>query len=117
MTPDRVVHARRSLVAPVPLGVRGRDLHGLAAPSRPARLPSGQSRLLGRRTSWLWSVDELVGGEEAPAHPYLARQMSDVGFWKTLKVRTPGCARSLSLLPIYALARKDLTDELDELAT
>ena len=63
------------------------------------------------------SVRELTGGEEAPAHPYLARQMSEVGFWQTLKVRTLGCARSLSLLPIYALARYDPTDELDELAT
>ena len=34
---------------------------------------------------------------------YLA--LSDVGFWQTLKVPTLGCARSLSLLPIYALAR------------
>ena len=63
------------------------------------------------------NVGELIGGEEAPAHPYLARQMSDVGFRQTLKVRTLGCVRSLSLLPIYALARYDLADELDELAT
>ena len=53
----------------------------------------------------------------APAHPYLAHQMSDVGFWQTLKVRTLGCARSLSLLPIFTLARYGLADELDELAT
>ena len=44
-------------------------------------------------------------------------QMSDVGFRQTLKVQTLGCARSLSLLPIYALARYDLTDELDKLTT
>ena len=31
--------------------------------------------------------------------------VSDVGFRQTLKVRTLGCTRSLSLLPIYALAR------------
>ena len=43
--------------------------------------------------------------------------MSDVGFRQTLKVRTLGCARSLSLLPIYALDCLDLADELDELAT
>ena len=43
--------------------------------------------------------------------------VSDVGFRQTLKIRTLGCARSLSLLPIYALARYDLADELDELAT
>ena len=43
--------------------------------------------------------------------------MSDVGFRQTLKVRTLGWARSLSLLLIYALARLDLADELDELAT
>ena len=29
----------------------------------------------------------------APAHPYLARQMSDYGFRQTLEVRTLGCAR------------------------
>ena len=29
----------------------------------------------------------------------------DVGFRQTLKVRTLGCARSLFLSPIYALAR------------
>ena len=62
-----------------------------------------------------WSNEPTEG--ETTAHPYLARQMSDVGFWQTLKVRTLGCARSLSLLPIYALARYDLADELDELAT
>ena len=100
----RAVRARRSLVAPVPLGVRGRDLHGQAALSGLAGLPSGRSRPLSRRTSWLRSVGELVGGEEAPAHPYLVCQMSDVGFRQTLKVRTLGCARSPSLLPIYALA-------------
>ena len=31
--------------------------------------------------------------------------VSDVGFRQTLKVRTLGCVQSLSLLPIYALAR------------
>ena len=103
--PGRAVRARRSLAALTPPGVRGRDLHGQAALPGLARLPHGQSRPLSRRTSWLWSVDELVGGEEAPAHPYLARQMSDVGLRLTLKVQTLGCARSLSLLPIYALAR------------
>ena len=103
--PGRVVHARRSLVAPAPLGVRGRDLHGQAALPGLARLPSDRSRPLSRQTSWPWSAGELVGGEEAPAHPYLARQMLDVGFWQTLKVRTLGCARSLSFLPIYTLAR------------
>ena len=49
--------------------------------------------------------------------PCLKKLLSDVGFRQTLKVRTLGCARSLSLLPIYALARLDLADELDELAT
>ena len=105
MTPGRAACTWRGLAAPVPLGVQGRDLHGQAALPGLARLPSDRSRPLSRRTSWLWSVDELVGGEEAPAHPYLARQMSDVGFRQTLKVRILGCARSLSLLPIYALAR------------
>ena len=101
----RAVRARHSLAALAPPGVRGRDLHGQAALPGPARLPSDRSRPLSRRTSWLWSVGELFGGEEAPAHPYLARQMSDVEFRQTRKVRTLGCARSLSFLPIYALAR------------
>ena len=103
--PGRAARARRGLAAPVPLGVQGRDLHGQAALPGPARLPTGWSRPLNRQTSWLGSVGELNGGEEAPAHPYLARQMSDVGFRQTLKVRTLGCAQSLSFPPIYTLAR------------
>ena len=51
------------------------------------------------------AMEQRTDGRETTAHPYLARQMSDVGFRQTLKVRTLGCARSLSLLPIYALAR------------
>ena len=50
------------------------------------------------------ATERRTDGREATAHPYLARQMSDVGFRQTLKVRTLGCARSLSFLPIYALA-------------
>ena len=103
--PGRAARARRGLAAPVPLGVQGRDLHGQAALPGLARLPSGRSRPLNRQTSWLGSVGELVGGGEAPAHPYLGHQMSDVGFRQTLEVRTLGCVRSLSFLPIYALAR------------
>ena len=103
--PGRAARARRGSAAPAPPAVRGRDLHGQAVLPGLAKLPSDRSRPLSHRTSWLWSVGELVGGEEAPVHPYLARQMSDVGFRQTLKVRTLGCARSLSLLPIYALAR------------
>ena len=63
------------------------------------------------------TTERRSDGKEATAYPYLARQMSDVGLRLTLKVRTLGCARSLSLLPIYTLARRDLADELDELAT
>ena len=51
------------------------------------------------------ATERRTDGKEAMAHPYLARQMLDVGFRQTLEVRTLGCARSLSLLPIYALAR------------
>ena len=36
---------------------------------------------------------ERGGGRRIPAHPYLARQMSDFGFRQTLEVRTLGCAR------------------------
>ena len=44
-----------------------------------------------------------------PAHPYLARQMSDFGFRQTLEVRTLGCTRSSHLLPTYVSPpRKDL---------
>ena len=77
--PSHAVHARRSLVMPALPGVRGRDLHGQAALSGPARLPSGRIRLLGRQTSLPVNVGELISGEEAPAHPYLARQMSGYG--------------------------------------
>ena len=63
------------------------------------------------------TTERRPDGWEATAHPYLARQMSDVGFWQTLKVRTLGCAQSLSLLPNYALSHYDLADELDELTT
>ena len=49
------------------------------------------------------ATEQRTDGREATTHPYLARQMSVVGFWKTLKVRTLGFARSLFLPPIYAL--------------
>ena len=103
--PGRAAYARRSLAALVLPRVRGRDLHGQVVLPGLARLPNIRSQSLSRRTSWLRSVDEQASGGGAPAHPYLARQMSDVGFRQTSKVRTLGCARSLSLLPIYALAR------------
>ena len=46
---------------------------------------------------------------KAPAHPYLARQMSDFGFRQTLKVRTLGCMRRSHLLPTHVSSpRKDL---------
>ena len=51
------------------------------------------------------ATEQQTDGREATAHPYRAHQMSDVGFRQTLKVRTLGWARSLSLLPIYPLAR------------
>ena len=40
-----------------------------------------------------------VAEEKTPVHPYLARQMLDFGFRKTLEVRTLGCARRFRLLP------------------
>src|SRR4051812_40124937 len=60
-------------------------------------------------------MDAIVGGERSggrriPAHPYLARQMSDFGFLQTLEVRTLGCARRLRLLPTCTPPpRKDLS--------
>ena len=42
------------------------------------------------------ATERRIDGREAMAHPYPARQMSDVGFGKTLKVRTLGCARRSS---------------------
>ena len=39
------------------------------------------------------------GGRRIPAHPYLARQMSDFGFRQTLEVRTLGCVRRFRPLP------------------
>ena len=50
----------------------------------------------------------LVEGK-APAHPYLARQMSDFGFWQTLKVQTLGCVRRSHLEPTHVSPpRQDL---------
>ena len=37
------------------------------------------------------ATERRTDGREATAHPYLARQMSDVGFRQTLKVLTLGC--------------------------
>ena len=51
------------------------------------------------------AMEQQTDGRETMVHPYLAHQMSDVGFRQTLKVQTLGCARSLSFQPIYALAR------------
>ena len=50
------------------------------------------------------NMDAMVGEEQGdgrriPAHPYLARQMSDFGFQQTLEVRTLGCAWRLRPLP------------------
>ena len=39
------------------------------------------------------SVESGSAEGEAPAHPYLARQMSDFRFWQTLEVRALGCSR------------------------
>ena len=49
-------------------------------------------------------MDAMVGeerddGRQIPAHPYLARQMSDFGFRQTLEVRTLGCVRRFNPLP------------------
>ena len=33
-------------------------------------------------------------GRKIPVHPYLACQMSDIGFRQTLEVQTLGCART-----------------------
>ena len=44
-------------------------------------------------------------GKEAPAHPYLARQMSDHGFRQNPQGSNTGVHAKISLLPIYALAR------------
>src|SRR3954470_16881017 len=77
---------------------------------------TGEARAA-RRSAWARrasDMDATVGGERGggkriPAHPYLARQMSDFGFEQTVEVRTLGCARRLRLLPTCAPPpRKDL---------
>ena len=78
--PGRAARAWRSLAALVQPEARGRGLHGQVSPLGLAKLPSGRSQPLGHRTSWPRSVGRSIGREEAPAHPYLARQMSDMGF-------------------------------------
>ena len=72
---------------------RGRPPMGAVWATRAARAA--------RRAS---DMDAMVGEEQGdgrriPAHPYLARQMSDFGFRQTLEVRTLGCAQRFRLLP------------------
>ena len=78
---------------------RGRPPTGAVWATRVARAARRSARA--RRAS---DMDAMVGGERGggrriPAHPYLARQMSDFGFRQTLEVRTLGCARRFRLLP------------------
>ena len=80
MLPGHAARAPQRWVALAPPRARDRGLHGQVLPPGLAKLPSGRSQPLGRRTSWLRSVGKLIGREEAPAHPYLACQMSDLGF-------------------------------------
>ncbi len=55
------------------------------------------------------TMESKTAQEKIPAHPYLARQMSDFRFRETLKVRTLGCTRRSHLLPTHVLSpRKDL---------
>ena len=44
-------------------------------------------------------------GKEVPAHPYLVRQMSDLGFRQNPEGSNTGVRAEISSLPIYALAR------------
>src|SRR3954468_18166151 len=79
---------------------RGRPPTGAVWTTREAMAARRSARA--RRAS---DMDATVGGEwsggrQMPAHPYLARQMSDHGFRQTLKVRTLGCARRLCPLPL-----------------
>src|SRR3954465_12128840 len=58
------------------------------------------------RARWAPYMDAAAGGgrsggRQIPAHPYLARPMSDHGFRQTLKVRTLGCARRSCPLPLH----------------
>src|SRR4051812_33960699 len=69
---------------------RERPPAGAAGATRARRAPYMDATAGGGRS----------GGRQIPAHPYLARQMSDHGFRQTLKVRTLGCARRLCPLPL-----------------
>ena len=78
---------------------RGRPPTGAVWAMREARAVRRLARA--RQAS---DMDAMVGeerddGMQIPAHPYLARQMSDFGFRQTLEVRTLGCARRFRLLP------------------
>ena len=72
---------------------RGRAPTGAVWAARAARAA--------RRASAMGATvgEEQGDGRRIPAHPYLARQMSDLGFRQTLEVRTLGCARRFRLLP------------------
>src|SRR3954470_19291398 len=78
---------------------RGRPPTGAVWATGEARAAQRSARA--RRAS---DMDAMVGGERGggrriPAHPYLARQMSDFGFRLTLEVRTLRCVWRLCLLP------------------
>ena len=71
----------------------GRPPTGAVWATREARAARRSART--RRAS---DMDATVGEEQGegrriPEHPYLVRQMSDLGFRQTLEVQTLGCAR------------------------
>ena len=77
--------------------------------TREARAARRSARALRASDMDVMVGEEQGGGRQIPAHPYLARQMSDFGFRQTLEVRTLGCARRFNPLPTCSSPnRKDL---------
>ena len=78
---------------------RGRPPTGAVWATREARVARCSVRTR-RASDMVATVGEEQGdGRRIPEHPYLARQMSDLGFQQTLEVRTLGCTRRFRLLP------------------
>ena len=75
---------------------RGRPPTGAVWATREASAARRSARARRASDMGVMVRGERGGGRRIPAHPYLARQMSDFGFRQTLEVRTLGCARRFS---------------------
>ena len=84
---------------------RGGQPTGAVRATRVAKAARRSARA--RRPSAMETREQLGAndGKEAPAHPYLARQMSDHGFQQNPQGSNTRVRAEISSLPIHALAR------------